>query len=134
MTKQASKQAATPSNPILLSGGNPQIPKGEGDAPVQAYLAAMPGWKQGVGRRLDALIVETVPERGDIKSEVFKQLDQLAKPDAILASNTSGIPITALGEAWSRGAPAPGSCSRTCTQRASRARSSRCRGDGWPTP
>lgn len=47
--------------PKLLSGGNPQIPKGDGDAPVQAYLAAMPGWKAGVGRRLDALIVATVP-------------------------------------------------------------------------
>ena len=45
----------------LLSGGNPQIAKGEGDAPVQAYIAAMPGWKQDVGRRLDALIERTVP-------------------------------------------------------------------------
>ena len=43
------------------SGGNPQIPKGEGDAPVQAYLAALSGWKGEAGRRLDALIVETVP-------------------------------------------------------------------------
>ena len=47
--------------PILLSGGNPQIPKGEGDPPVQAYIAAMPGWKRDVGRRLDALIQRTVP-------------------------------------------------------------------------
>jgi hypothetical protein len=47
--------------PALLSGGNPQIPKGYGDAPVQAYIAAMPGWKRDVGRRLDALIVRTVP-------------------------------------------------------------------------
>ena len=46
----------------LLSGGNPQIPKGDGDAPVQAYLAAMPGWKRELGRRLDALIVRTVPD------------------------------------------------------------------------
>lgn len=46
----------------LLSGGNPQIAKGYGDAPVQAYIAAMPGWKQDVGRRLDALIVRTVPD------------------------------------------------------------------------
>ena len=45
----------------LLSGGNPQIAKGDGDAPVQAYIAAMPGWKGDVGRRLDALIVRTVP-------------------------------------------------------------------------
>ena len=47
--------------PRLLSGGNPQIAKGDGDAPVQAYIAAMPGWKRDVGRRLDALIVRTVP-------------------------------------------------------------------------
>src|SRR5436309_3585791 len=47
--------------PVLLSGGNPQIAKADGDAPVQAYIAAMPGWKRGVGRRLDALIVRTVP-------------------------------------------------------------------------
>jgi hypothetical protein len=45
----------------LLTGGNPQIAKGEGDAPVQAYIAAMPGWKRDVGRRLDALIARTVP-------------------------------------------------------------------------
>jgi len=45
----------------LLSGGNPQIAKGYGDEPVQAYIAAMPGWKSDVGRRLDALIVEAVP-------------------------------------------------------------------------
>jgi len=45
----------------LLSGGNPQIPKGYGDEPVQAYIAAMPGWKREVGRRLDGLIAATVP-------------------------------------------------------------------------
>ncbi|MCY3904838.1 MAG: DUF1801 domain-containing protein [Caldilineaceae bacterium] len=47
--------------PKLLSGGNPQIAKADGDAPVQAYIAAMPGWKSDVGRRLDALIVRAVP-------------------------------------------------------------------------
>jgi hypothetical protein len=47
--------------PVLLSGGNPQIAKGEGDAPVQAYIAAMPGWKSDAGHRLDALIDRTVP-------------------------------------------------------------------------
>jgi hypothetical protein len=46
---------------VLLSGGNPQIAKAYGDAPVQAYIAAMPGWKRDVGRRLDALIVSAVP-------------------------------------------------------------------------
>ena len=47
--------------PALLAGGNPQIAKADGDAPVQAYIAAMPGWKSDVGRRLDALVVGAVP-------------------------------------------------------------------------
>ena len=47
--------------PKLLSGGNPQIRKGDGDEPVQAYIAAMPGWKHGVGRYLDELVGRTVP-------------------------------------------------------------------------
>ena len=51
----------TSKKPTLLAGGNPQIAKADGDAPVQAYIAAMPGWKRDVGRRLDALIVRTVP-------------------------------------------------------------------------
>jgi len=55
---QASKATAKPK---LLSGGNPQIAKAYGDAPVQAYIEAMPGWKRGVGQRLDALIARTVP-------------------------------------------------------------------------
>jgi hypothetical protein len=46
---------------VLLSGGNPQIAKADGDAPVQAYIAAMPGWKRNLGKRLDALIVRNVP-------------------------------------------------------------------------
>jgi hypothetical protein len=53
------KKSATPP---LLAGGNPQIAKADGDAPVQAYIAAMPEWKRKVGRRLDALIVRTVPK------------------------------------------------------------------------
>ena len=65
-TKKAAvkKKAA---KPTLLAGGNPQIAKADGDAPVQAYIAAMPGWKQAVGRRLDVLIVSTVP---DVKKAV----------------------------------------------------------------
>ena len=47
------------SQPVLLAGGNPQIAKASGDAPVQAYIAAMPGWKRALGRRLDALITRT---------------------------------------------------------------------------
>jgi hypothetical protein len=62
--RAAAKKAAasrTAGEPVLLSGGNPQIAKGHGDAPVQAYIAAMPGWKREVGRHLDALIARTVP-------------------------------------------------------------------------
>ena len=59
--KQA-KPGASAAKPVkLLSGGNPQIAKADGDAPVQAFIAAMPGWKHDVGRLLDALIVQTVP-------------------------------------------------------------------------
>lgn len=71
MTKAAGPTARKPQNaappkqktakPALLSGGNPQIAKAYGDAPVKAYIAAMPGWKRAVGRRLDAIIAETVP-------------------------------------------------------------------------
>jgi len=48
--------------PVLLAGGNPQIAKAEGDAPVQAYIAAMPGWKSALGKKLDNLIVRNVPD------------------------------------------------------------------------
>ena len=58
--KTAAKRVAA--KPTLLAGGNPRIAKADGDAPVQAYIAAMPGWKRDVGRRLDALIVRTVPD------------------------------------------------------------------------
>ena len=50
-----------PPSPRLLAGGNPQIPKGVGDKPVQAYISAMPGWKRDVGGKLDAIISRTVP-------------------------------------------------------------------------
>ena len=60
-TGTRSKAPRTGTQPALLAGGNPQIAKADGDAPVRAYIAAMPGWKRGVGRRLDALIVRTVP-------------------------------------------------------------------------
>lgn len=63
-TKVAKKAVAGHSDatkPTLLSGGNPQIAKADGDVPVQAYIAAMPGWKSDVGQRLDDLIVDTVP-------------------------------------------------------------------------
>jgi hypothetical protein len=67
MVDEGSSKPAKGSNkaaakPIPLSGGNPQIAKGDGDAPVQAYIAAMPGWKRDLGIRLDALIARTVPD------------------------------------------------------------------------
>jgi hypothetical protein len=63
-TAQPKSQSGNVAKPALLSGGNPQIAKAYGDAPVQAYIAAMPGWKSDVGRRLDALIMRTVPGVG----------------------------------------------------------------------
>jgi hypothetical protein len=59
--KSSVRKSKNAAKPVLLSGGNPQIAKAHGDAPVQAYIAAMPGWKRDVGRRLDALVVRTVP-------------------------------------------------------------------------
>jgi hypothetical protein len=57
----AHPKAKPAAKPKLLAGGNPQIAKADGDAPVQAYIRAMPGWKRDVGRRLDALVERTVP-------------------------------------------------------------------------
>lgn len=68
MAKKKASRSAKPAKPakagkpVLLSGENPQIAKGYGDAPVQAYIAAVPGWKQDIVRRLDAIIVRTVPK------------------------------------------------------------------------
>jgi hypothetical protein len=64
MTKAAKKSEAKRTGakkPVLLSGGNPQIAKAHGDAPVQAYIAAMPGWKREIGERLDAVITDALP-------------------------------------------------------------------------
>jgi hypothetical protein len=58
---KSARTKATAKAPVLLSGGNPQIAKADGNAPVRSYIAAMPGWKRDVGRHLDALIVRTVP-------------------------------------------------------------------------
>lgn len=62
MTDDANRQPSESASPVLLSGGNPQIPKGDGDAPVQAYIAALPGWKRDIGARLDAIIEATIPD------------------------------------------------------------------------
>ena len=59
--KKAVAKKKGAAKPKLLSGGNPQIAKGDGDAPVQAYLAGMPGWKRAVGERIDGLVVRHVP-------------------------------------------------------------------------
>ncbi|MGE0426126.1 MAG: DUF1801 domain-containing protein [Reyranellaceae bacterium] len=60
-TRKAAAGKRATAKPRLLAGGNPQIAKGDGDAPVQAYIAAIPGWKQDVARRLDAIITRTLP-------------------------------------------------------------------------
>ena len=60
IAKKPVAKSAT-AKPVLLSGGNPQIAKGYGDEPVQAFIAAMPGWKRDVGRHVDALVMRTVP-------------------------------------------------------------------------
>ncbi|MDQ8153799.1 MAG: DUF1801 domain-containing protein [Gemmatimonadota bacterium] len=61
-TPRGAAQRRKSSAPTLLAGGNPRIAKADGDAPVRAYIAAMPGWKRGVGERLDALITRLVPQ------------------------------------------------------------------------
>lgn len=61
LTPAGTGDARRSDEPVLLSGGNPQIPKGDGDEPVQAFIAAMPDWKHDVGRYLDDLIVRTIP-------------------------------------------------------------------------
>jgi len=55
------KSTSDTTKPVLLSGGNPQIAKADGDSPVQTYISAMPGWKRDVGRRIDELIASNVP-------------------------------------------------------------------------
>jgi hypothetical protein len=59
--KSSAKASAKTGKVVLLSGGNPQIAKADGDAPVRDYIAAMPGWKRDLGKRLDALIVRNAP-------------------------------------------------------------------------
>lgn len=60
--KRTKHQPRAGATVVLLAGGNPQIAKGDGDGPVQAYIAAMPGWKRDLGRRLDAIIAQAVPD------------------------------------------------------------------------
>lgn len=62
MASKAYGKSDETSKPVLLAGGNPQIAKGDGDVPVQAYIAAMPGWKRDVGSLLDAIVTRTVPD------------------------------------------------------------------------
>ena len=60
-SSEKNRRSEPTTKPKLLSGGNPQIAKADGDAPVQAYIAAMPGWKQDIGKKLDAIITDAVP-------------------------------------------------------------------------
>lgn len=62
LKKSAKPVAQADAGPTLLAGGNPQVAKADGDAPVQAYLAAMPGWKREVGQRLDAIVARAAPD------------------------------------------------------------------------
>ena len=62
VAKSSGRKPTKAATPVLLAGGNPQIAKADGDAPVRAYIAAMPGWKRAVGRLLDDLIVSNVPD------------------------------------------------------------------------
>jgi hypothetical protein len=62
VAESSARKPARTAKPTLLAGGNPQIAKADGDTPVQAYIAALPGWKREVGRRVDALIARTVPD------------------------------------------------------------------------
>jgi hypothetical protein len=86
--KSRSRRIATPA---LLSGGNPQIAKADGDAPVQAYIAAMPGWKRDLGRGLDALIMRTVPGvRKAVKwNSPLYGIEAKAGSSAFIASRTT---------------------------------------------
>jgi len=61
-SRKPAKAKRSPAKPKLLSGGNPQIAKGYGDAPVRAYIAAIPGWKRDVARRVDAIVARTIPD------------------------------------------------------------------------
>ena len=97
--KKTGKKAAA--KPKLLSGGNPQIPKADGDPPVQAFIAAMPGWKRDVGRHLD-VVVEAVFEDEGVKRDVFARLEEVCRPEAILATNTSSFSVTWLGTKWTK--------------------------------
>ena len=76
---QDSSGTDEPNTVRLLAGGNPQIPKGDGDEPVQAYIAAMPGWKRRVGERLDGIITRTVP---DVRKAVRWNSPFYGAPDA----------------------------------------------------
>src|SRR6267142_5089198 len=99
MAKTTSKRSAKVAKPALLSGGNPQIAKADGDAPVRAYIAAMPGWKRNVRRRLDALIVRTVPDvRKAVKwNSPFSSADVAAKRVLSLAGNDREPRLRELG-------------------------------------
>ena len=93
-TTSKAKPAAKPAKPakpvpktkpVLLSGGNPQIAKADGDAPVQRYIAALPGWKRELGARVDALIVRSVPKVQKAVKSRMAAMEQPAAAQALAA-------------------------------------------------
>jgi hypothetical protein len=85
--------------PALLAGGNPRIAKGDGDAPVQAYIAAMPGWKRDVGRRLDALIVRSVPKvRKAVRFLAFHVFTRYVKVTFFRGTSLRPVPSGGIGK------------------------------------
>jgi hypothetical protein len=99
--KSQSRKVAKPN---LLAGGNPQIAKADGDAPVQAYIAAMPGWKRDVGRRLDALIVRIVRHRGPGRVPQLSLLHQIRQSGFLPRHVTASGPARRV-EAQGRALP-----------------------------
>ena len=121
--KAGSRQVS--GQPALLSGGNPQIAKAEGDAPVQAYTAAMPGWKQDVGLRLDALIVRTVPGmRKAVKTRRFTGSRAGAGSSACIVSPTTSKWPSSAAHRCDRCRPVPARARTRATSTSARRASS----------
>ena len=132
------KTPATGATPRLLSGGNPQIPKGYGDAPVQAYIAAMPGWKRDLGRRLDALIVARRPRReegGQMEHALLRRRGRRLVPQLPLLHEVREGDLLPRHVAQSRPRPARPSTRKCATSTSTRTSSTRrSSSPGWSKP